>query len=45
MAQNIYDVSGNNIQVVGFTIIYIHCEGLVRPLKVTVAKNLGRDGK
>lgn len=31
--------------MVGFTIIYIHHEGYIRPLKVSVTKNLERDGK
>ena len=38
--QNIYDVSGNNIQRVGFVVFYIHHEGYIKPMKITVAKNL-----
>ena len=45
MAQNIFNVSGNNIKLVGFTIVYIHHKDIIRPLKVIVAKNLGRDGE
>ena len=36
-----YDVSGNNIQIIGFTIIYLHCGKLRKPLKISIAKNLG----
>ena len=42
--QNIYDVSRNNIQMFGFVVVYIHHEEYTKPMKVTVAKNLGRDG-
>ena len=42
---NIYDVSGNNIRIVVFTIIYLHCGKLRKPLKVNIAENLGRDGE
>ena len=43
--QNIYDVSGKNIPMVGYTIIYIHHGDFVRPMKVNIARNLGRDGE
>ena len=42
---NIYDVSGNNIKMVGYTIIYLHCGKLRKPLKVNIAENLGREGE
>ena len=42
---NIYDVSGNNIKIVGFTIIYLHSARLRKPLKINIAENLGRDGE
>ena len=42
---NIYDVSGNNIKIVGFTIIYLHCGNLRKPLKINIAENLGRDSE
>ena len=44
-AQNIFDVSGNNIQILGYTIIYLHNNKQRKPLKVEVARNLRRDGK
>ena len=42
---NIYDVSGNNIRIVGLTIVYLHCGKLRKPLKINSAENLGRDGE
>ena len=43
--EHIYNVSGNNIQMVGFVIIYIHHKGYTRLLMVPVAKKIGRDGE
>ena len=43
--QNIFNVSGNNIQIVGYTIIYLHNNNLIKPLKIAVARNVGRDGE
>ena len=42
---NIYNVSGNNIRIVGYTIIYLHCGNLRKPLKINIAENLGRNGE
>ena len=42
---NIFDVSGNNIGIVGYTIIYLHCGKLRKRLKVNIARNLGREGE
>ena len=42
---NIYDVSGSNIRIVGYTIIYLHCGNLRKPLMINIAENLGRDGE
>ena len=36
---NIYDVSGNNIKIVGFTIIYPHSGRLRKHLKINIAEN------
>ena len=44
-AQNIFNVSGNDIQIVGYTIIYLHNNDFRKPLKVAVARNLGRGGE
>ena len=41
--QNVFNVSGTKIKVLRFVIIYIHQEGLVCPLRVTLADNLGRE--
>ena len=38
---NVYSVSGNNIKIIGFTIIYLHCGKLRKPLKVNIAENFG----
>ena len=43
--QNIYDVGGNNILMVGFVVIYIHHEGYIKPMKITVAKTSVETGK
>ena len=43
--QHIVDVQGNAIKLAGTATFYLHHEGHIRRLVVTVAENLGRDDK
>ena len=43
--QNIFEGSNNNIEIIGYTIIYIHQQNIKQPLKISVAKKLRRDGE
>ena len=42
---NIYDVSGNNILIIGYTIISLHSGNIRKPLEVAIARSMGRDGE